>query len=58
MRRIQKSGGFLSFPSERLHFGLGEGKESFSTEIIWSSGKKDQLHIRLKRGYHYLVVKE
>ena len=57
MRRVQKSGGFLSFPSNQLYFGLGKGREKFSAEIIWPSGKKSYLNNKMKRGHQYLIIK-
>ena len=58
LRRVQKTGGFLSFSSNQLYFGLGkEDKERFSSEIIWPSGKKSYLKNKLKRGYKYLIIK-
>ena len=58
LRRVQKTGGFLSFSSNQLYFGLGEGdNEKFSAEITWPSGKKSYLKNKLKRGYKYLIIK-
>ena len=57
-RRIQYSGGFLSFPSDRLYFGLGKGEGKLSAEIIWPSGGKTFLKHKLQRGMQYRIVSD
>jgi len=42
-RQVQSAGGYLSCPSKRLHFGLGQRSEVDSVEIIWPSGVRQVL---------------
>ncbi|MEO9964293.1 MAG: FG-GAP-like repeat-containing protein [Reichenbachiella sp.] len=55
MREIMASGGFKSFDTQEVHFGLGDYKKIQRIEIHWSTGEKDKFDIELNAGFKYTI---
>ncbi len=55
MREIQLSGGYRSYDSAKVFFGLGEAERVTRVEIFWSDGSIDMLDQEFLAGNHYLL---
>ncbi len=55
MREIQAGGGFASFDSPVVYFGLGEHDRIEQVEIYWSTGELTTITGELAAGYRYLI---
>ncbi|WP_416878791.1 FG-GAP-like repeat-containing protein [Litorimonas sp.] len=57
-REIQSGGGFQSFDSSDVHFGLGANKTISRVEIDWVDGSSSVIDEPLKTGATYIVTRE
>lgn len=55
MREIQTGGGFLSYDSSKLYFGLGEGVTIDEIEVFWSTGQTSILPGNFSVGSMYTI---
>ena len=55
VREIQAGGGFASFDSPVVYFGLGEHDRIEQVEIYWSTGEPTTITGELAAGYRYLI---
>ena len=58
IRELQMSGGFSSFDTPQLHFGLGDLDQIESVEILWPDGKKDQFKKPLTANAYYRITRQ
>ncbi len=58
MRELKVGGGFLSFDSYKIHFGLGKNKHIQKLRIIWSDGSKDIVEKKLLANHHYKITRQ
>ena len=57
LREIKSGGGFMSFNSSKLHFGLGQYKKINKIKIIWPDRSESFVHKELPVNYHYVVTR-
>ncbi len=55
IREIQAGGGFNSFDSPIVYFGLGETDRVGQVEVYWSTGERSVIKGDLKSGYRYVI---
>lgn len=58
IRELQMSGGFSSFDTPQIHFGLGEIDKVDSVEILWPDGKKDLIKNPLSANAYYRITRQ
>lgn len=57
IREVKASGGYLSFDSSRLHFGLGQDSTVKTVRVRWPDGQKDVIEQSLKAGFNYRIYR-
>ena len=57
MREVKLGGGFLSFNSTRLHFGLGKLKKIKHIKIRWNDGYVTNIKKELLTNHHYEITR-
>ena len=55
IREIQSGGGFLSYDSPKLYFGMPDGVTIESVEVSWSTGEVSKLDNEFIAGSMYLI---
>jgi len=53
VRELKAGGGFISFDSPLLHFGLGQNDKVNKIEVYWSTGEHQVLNHTFKAGHSY-----
>ena len=57
LREIKSGGGFMSFNSTRLHFGLGEHKKINRVQILWPDSSKSTINEEFAANHHYVITR-
>lgn len=58
VREIKSGGGFLSFDSPIVRFGLGRYDIVHGVEIVWSTGEKTTLDKEFLASKNYVIIME
>ena len=58
IRELQMSGGYSSFDTPQIHFGLGDLDQINSVEILWPDGKKDKITKPLSANAYYRITRQ
>jgi uncharacterized membrane protein YraQ (UPF0718 family) len=58
MREIKKSGGYLSFDSSRVHFGVGQHTEIKKMSVRWNDGTELLFEATLAANSHYKIIQQ
>jgi uncharacterized membrane protein YraQ (UPF0718 family) len=57
IKEIKASGGYLSYDSRRLYFGLNQYHEIKNVKIFWNDKTSTDVSSKLKNGYLYEVIR-
>ena len=58
MRELRTSGGFISFNSPIVHFGIGQNTTIESVEVRWSTGEVSTIEGSFTSGNRYLISRQ
>ncbi len=58
MRELQSGGGFMSFDSPQIRFGIGEATAVMQVNVHWSNGGMTRVETPLQAGATYVIARQ